>query len=917
MKALSLSLKHPFSKSSSSTSTVVNGSHSKKKQRPPLATTPAHNGTSQDITTKNGGVTSVRTATPTPNKPPSSKSASSKPAANTATTTTTTKHTNHDLLLKGIGLYQFLHTLGNGKFSKVVLAKHRESSQLVAIKIIDKQAHDYRVMSRLVREIHLMELLDHPNIVKLYETFETCDSLFLVMEYVSGYNLDEYLQQRGGVLSETEARYLFRQLVQAVHVCHRNWVVHRDLKTPNIMISKEQRRKVRGKDGVEVEVPLLKLADFGLGNRFGLQRLRTICGSMLYYSPEIISNQKYYGPEVDCWCLGIALFRMTAGFEPFAHAHTVGELKRDVCSCNFPMPASLGPELQNTILKCLQVDRRRRMTVRHALHNDPWLTKNGELSCPLDTPTIYDDLIQTQQQEGGELTAKDKERRTRRQLMKALEQEQPRVKRTIIYHPINPSTYFTTVTLDPSSSSSSSLLASAKQSTSLEVPTTATETSNGSNTNNTSTTVHRYDRHTDNVDSYRSELLQCIRQKTNRLGMRSAEKWQKMMLVRPQLILNLKSTANTDDTSTSQQQQSAKSFSWSHMMQRMQDQVYYFHVDASSTSPAASTESSSASLPRHHPLHHPSDHEELVGGGNVGVGQDPAGVPSLTLSSITTSGSIDEPLDSSSSSCNHHAQPLPSSHQQQQKKQHSPHGEIATHYGNGQLEKECMELLKQTCQLMGMTYYQEGPRQLVCVLTLRDSPASPSSSHDRPTSTKQQQQQALQRRSSKHSSTSTQRSFTSSSTNRSHGSKRSSSYEELILGGGGTYPSNTSSSTRFALPLISHLTSSMTTSFFARSLSSAAKQQTSSASLDTTTTSGDADPLHNKKKDGVAVFTMTLETKPVSSQKQTAASHQQQQHRVVALRFSKRQGSSMVFKMAGGWITGVLGLDGKLSSSAN
>jgi serine/threonine protein kinase len=191
-----------------------------------------------------------------------------------------------------------------------------------AKKIIDKQAHDYRVMSRLVREIHLMELLEHPNIVKLYETFETSDSLFLVMEYVAGQNLDEYLQQRGGVLSESEARHLFRQLIQAIHTCHRHWIVHRDLKTPNILISKDQKRKVMGDDGKEIEVPVLKLADFGLGNRFGLQRLRTICGSMLYYSPEIISNQKYYGPEVDCWCLGIALFRMTAGFEPFAHAHS-------------------------------------------------------------------------------------------------------------------------------------------------------------------------------------------------------------------------------------------------------------------------------------------------------------------------------------------------------------------------------------------------------------------------------------------------------------------------------------------------------------------------------------------------------------------------------------------------------------------
>lgn len=70
----------------------------------------------------------------------------------------------------------------------------------------------------------------------------------------------------------------------------------------------------------------IKLADFGLGNRYGLERLRTICGSMLYYSPEIITGQKYYGPEVDCWCLGITLFRMTAGFEPFSQAHSKSPL---------------------------------------------------------------------------------------------------------------------------------------------------------------------------------------------------------------------------------------------------------------------------------------------------------------------------------------------------------------------------------------------------------------------------------------------------------------------------------------------------------------------------------------------------------------------------------------------------------------
>jgi serine/threonine protein kinase len=85
-------------------------------------------------------------------------------------------------------------------------------------------------MSRLVREINLMELLEHPNIVRLIETYETTDTLYLVMEYVEGLNLDEYLQKNKGKLTEGNARDIFRQIVKAMDYCHDNRVVHRDLK---------------------------------------------------------------------------------------------------------------------------------------------------------------------------------------------------------------------------------------------------------------------------------------------------------------------------------------------------------------------------------------------------------------------------------------------------------------------------------------------------------------------------------------------------------------------------------------------------------------------------------------------------------------------------------------------------------------
>ncbi|KAF7730963.1 hypothetical protein EC973_001009 [Apophysomyces ossiformis] len=337
-----------------------------------------------------------------------------------------------DTLLNGIGDYVFLNQLGHGKFSKVMLAQHYLTGEKFAIKIIDKRIHDYRVMSRLVREITLMEVIDHPNIVHLYETYETADSLYLVMEYVPGVNLEEHLQRRGGALSENEARMIFRQMVAAVDYCHSRWVVHRDLKAPNVLLTPDGN---------------VRLIDLGLGNRFGLQRLKTICGSMLYYSPEIISGQKYIGPEVDCWCLGVSLFRMTAGFEPFAHAHTVGELRKDVISGNYPMPVHLSDGLQRTIRKCLAVDRRKRMALQVALKDDPWLNNYGQLEDLFASKNSKEDHGSSEVDEVVRMKAERE--RAKRQHLKDLEEEKRtgyHVKRTIIYHPINQSIYFTSST---------------------------------------------------------------------------------------------------------------------------------------------------------------------------------------------------------------------------------------------------------------------------------------------------------------------------------------------------------------------------------------------------------------------------------------------------------------------------------------
>ncbi|GJJ72034.1 hypothetical protein EMPS_04391 [Entomortierella parvispora] len=263
-----------------------------------------------------------------------------------------------DASFPGIAHYTFLRQLGQGRFCVVHLGRHFYTQKLYAVKVIDKQAHKPDILHRLRREIELMESLDHPNIVKLHEVIETQFSIYVCMEYVEGCSLEQLLKnQLLGRLCESDARSITRELASAVSHCHSRFVVHRDLKPANVLIT----------PGGKV-----MLIDFGLGNTFSYRsRLNTICGSLPYYSPEIARGSNYTGPEVDIWCLGVTLFRMVVGHDPF-----IGNTKRDVKAMitqgTFRLPSNLSNPLQATLLKLLAPEscKRRNLGI---LEGDPWL----------------------------------------------------------------------------------------------------------------------------------------------------------------------------------------------------------------------------------------------------------------------------------------------------------------------------------------------------------------------------------------------------------------------------------------------------------------------------------------------------------------------------------------------------------------
>ncbi|KAL4658542.1 NUAK family SNF1-like kinase 2 [Arapaima gigas] len=259
--------------------------------------------------------------------------------------------------------YEFLETLGKGTYGKVKKAVER-SGRTVAIKSIRKsRIMDERDLMHIRREIEIMSSLNHPHIIAIYEVFENKDKIVIVMEYASRGDLYDYISERQK-LSEREARHFFRQIVSAVHYCHRNGIVHRDLKLENILLD--------GNGDV-------KIADFGLSNLYrGDECLQTFCGSPLYASPEIVNGWPYKGPEVDSWSLGVLLYTLVHGSMPF-DGQDYRNLVRQITTGDYRKPPK-PTEACGLIRWMLMVNPERRATLEE-IAGHWWL--NWGYPCPL------------------------------------------------------------------------------------------------------------------------------------------------------------------------------------------------------------------------------------------------------------------------------------------------------------------------------------------------------------------------------------------------------------------------------------------------------------------------------------------------------------------------------------------------------
>ncbi|XP_058471994.1 MAP/microtubule affinity-regulating kinase 3a isoform X3 [Solea solea] len=246
-----------------------------------------------------------------------------------------------------VGNYRLLKTIGKGNFAKVKLARHILTGREVAIKIIDKTQLNPNSLQKLFREVRIMKILNHPNIVKLFEVIETERTLYLVMEYASGGEVFDYLVAHGR-MKEKEARAKFRQIVSAVQYCHQKHIVHRDLKAENLLLDADMN---------------IKIADFGFSNEFTMgNKLDTFCGSPPYAAPELFQGKKYDGPEVDVWSLGVILYTLVSGSLPF-DGQNLKELRERVLRGKYRIPFYMSTDCENLLKRFLVLNPSKRGTL--------------------------------------------------------------------------------------------------------------------------------------------------------------------------------------------------------------------------------------------------------------------------------------------------------------------------------------------------------------------------------------------------------------------------------------------------------------------------------------------------------------------------------------------------------------------------
>ncbi|XP_029939778.1 calcium/calmodulin-dependent protein kinase type IV [Salarias fasciatus] len=267
--------------------------------------------------------------------------------------------------------YTLSSELGRGATSIVYRCEEKQTQKPYAVKVLKKT-----IDKKIVRtEIGVLLRLSHPNIIELKEIFETDTDIALVLELVTGGELFDRIVERG-YYSERDAAHVIKQILEAVAYLHENGVVHRDLKPENLLYA-----------DLSLDAPL-KIADFGLSKIIDDQvTMKTVCGTPGYCAPEILRGNAY-GPEVDMWSVGVILYILLCGFEPFFDPRGDQYMYSRILNCDYEFVSPWWDEVslnaKDLVSKLIVLDPHKRLSVREALLH-PWVLGKAARFSHMDT----------------------------------------------------------------------------------------------------------------------------------------------------------------------------------------------------------------------------------------------------------------------------------------------------------------------------------------------------------------------------------------------------------------------------------------------------------------------------------------------------------------------------------------------------
>lgn len=272
--------------------------------------------------------------------------------------------------------YDISHEIGKGSFATVMKAVSRATGQWYAIKVIQdhkvKRATANNNETAFAREISILERLHHRNICQMKEAFFEDNSINLVLEFVDGGDLLDYILREGG-LKEPLAVHIIAQVCDALAYIHSKGIAHRDLKPENVLLTTEN-------------PPTVKVADFGLAKVVdSVTFLRTMCGTPAYLAPEVVTqqNQEGYDHLVDSWSVGVIVFCMFTLSSPFIEDENQRDLKVRIAGRTIQWSildhVDVSPLARTFIERLLEQDPRDRMSLSAACTH-PWLADVPTLS---------------------------------------------------------------------------------------------------------------------------------------------------------------------------------------------------------------------------------------------------------------------------------------------------------------------------------------------------------------------------------------------------------------------------------------------------------------------------------------------------------------------------------------------------------